>query len=40
MTEIYDADEMQAGLDEIQRGPFADVEPFDPEQFISDVIGS
>jgi hypothetical protein len=32
--EIIDAD------DALKDTPFADVEPFDPEKFVSDVIGS
>ena len=46
MNKIIDADmeqaraAMVAGCWQVQTGPFADVEPFDPEKFISDVIGS
>jgi len=46
MNKIIDADmeqaraAMVAGCRLVQDGPFADVEPFDPEKFVSDVIGS
>ena len=46
MTSLIDADLLQAALGirgaaaKIQDTVFADVEPFDPERFVEDVIGS
>jgi hypothetical protein len=45
-TTLIDADTEQAArraqevLAEIQRGPFADVKPFDAKKAVSDIVGS
>lgn len=46
MNKIIDADmeqaraAMVAGCRQVQDGPFADVEPFDPGKFVNDIVGS
>lgn len=46
MSAIIDADTIQAAgimaraSEQIAKSPFADVEPFDAEKWVSDVIGS